>query len=84
MAIVGVVIQGVVIVGVVFRGVAFVCGVIWGGAIFLFTSAMEEDHEDDFIDMSREFTCYLCNGYTTVIGSISINEAGIRLTNAAG
>ena len=58
-------------------------GVSWGGAIFLFTSAME-DHEDGFIDMSREFTCYLCNGYTTMIGSISINVAGIRLTNAAG
>ena len=73
--------KGVAITGVVYRGVAIV-----GGGIFfcLHQHSAMEDHEDGFIDMSREFTCYLCNGYTTMIGSISINETGITLTNAAG
>ncbi len=36
------------------------------------------------IDMSREFTCYLCNGYALTVGSIVVTVVGIKLVNAVG
>ena len=35
-------------------------------------------------DMSHEYTCFLCNGYQTVIGTIVIDSVGIELINAIG
>jgi hypothetical protein len=42
------------------------------------------DYQEPMIDMSNEYTCFLCNGYQTVIGSIRLDSVGIILTNAIG
>ena len=36
------------------------------------------------VDVSREFTCFLCNGYMTMLGSIQVEEQFIRLRAANG
>ena len=35
-------------------------------------------------DMRNEYTCFLCNGYQTVIGTIIIDSVGIELVDGIG
>ena len=44
----------------------------------------QHQREKGELDMSHEYTCFLCNGYQTVIGSIIVDPVGIKLTTAIG
>ncbi len=36
------------------------------------------------LDISREFSCFLCNGYITLLGSITMETNSLRLAAANG
>lgn len=39
---------------------------------------------DEEVDVSSEFTCYLCNGNITLLGSVVIGSRSVTFINAAG
>lgn len=49
-----------------------------------FTSQQELAGEQVVYDMTSEFTCFLSNGYQSLVGSVTVNEAGIKLCSAMG
>ncbi len=40
--------------------------------------------DDRAVDVTHEFSCFLCNGYSTVLGSIKMEDQFLRLATANG
>lgn len=47
-------------------------------------SAKMDDDNQIAVDIDREFTCFLCNGFITILGSVKVEDHLLILTAANG
>ena len=43
-----------------------------------------EERDEVQFDLTKEFTCFLCNGITTCLGSVELDRGAIHFVSASG
>ena len=52
--------------------------------VYRIPASRQQRDDDQIMDLTKEFTCFLCNGVTTCLGSVELEKEMIHFVGAAG